>query len=222
MFALEARYVGWKMPVVKRTPVELSDSSIMQGSARKLSYFGYDFEVPWEIDEAKTKQAGKMQLVAFRSGNALLVSSMAPKQFVSTFLSSDKADQPGLRGLYGEDILQSDYLLKRAILEATPDKVGLLTPRKDAVGIAMLLITKGVIMPRGAETGIFRIRTGNFEGFQYGDPHGRPNSIDIQLFADDGGLAFLFTQQEKGAEPAISQAEINRVLQSLRKSTNPN
>src|SRR6266852_906843 len=85
MFALEARYVGWKMPIVKRTPRDLSDLAFSSQPVQKLSYFGYEFEVPWEVDEAKTKQTGKMQLVAFRSGNALLFSRMAPKEFVSTF-----------------------------------------------------------------------------------------------------------------------------------------
>lgn len=108
MFALETRYVGWKMPIVKRTPTELPDQSITQASGQNLSYFGYEFEVPWEIDEAKSKQVGQMQLVALRSGNSLLVSRMAPKEFVKDFLSTGKADPAGLRNLYGEEVLQSD------------------------------------------------------------------------------------------------------------------
>src|SRR6266852_3311823 len=72
MFALEARYVGWKIPVVKRTPVELGDLSISQASGRKLDYFGYEFEVPWSVDEAKSRQVGKMQLIALRTGNSIL------------------------------------------------------------------------------------------------------------------------------------------------------
>ena len=48
MFVLEARYVGWKMPVVKKTPADLPDQSIAKGSAQKLAYFGYEFDVPWE------------------------------------------------------------------------------------------------------------------------------------------------------------------------------
>ncbi|PYU16735.1 MAG: hypothetical protein DMG37_01640 [Acidobacteria bacterium] len=140
MFALEARYVGWKMPVVKKTPTELPDQSIAQGSARKLAYFGYEFEVPWELDEAKSKQVGQLQLVAFLSGNTLLVSRIAPKEFVNDFLSTGKADSTGVKALYGEDVLKSDYSLKERILGATPDNVGLLTPRKEAVGSAMLVV----------------------------------------------------------------------------------
>jgi hypothetical protein len=209
MFALEARYVGWKAPVVKSTPRDLSDLTVSSRPVQKLSYFGYEFEVPWEVDEARAKQTGRMQLVAFRSGNALLFSRMAPKEFVNTFL---KANPEGLQKLYGEDAPASDYALHRLILEATPAKVGLLTPRREAVGGAMLLVMKGIMVPRGGESGIFRIRTNDLQGFQYGDPQQRPKTVDVEIFADDGGFAFLFSQQEKGPVPAITQSEINRVF----------
>lgn len=222
MFALEARYAGWKMPIVKRTPTELPDQSIAQASVQKLNYFGYEFEVPWEIDKAKSKQVGQMQLVAFRSGNALLVSRMAPKEFVKDFLSTGKADPAGLRNLYGGEVLQSDYLLKQRIFEVTPEKVGLLTPRKEAVGSAMLLLIKGIMMPSGAESGIYQIRAGDFRGFQFGDPRTRPRSIDLEIYNQDGGLGFIFSQPQNTSDTAVTQAEINRVIQSVRKSTNQN
>jgi hypothetical protein len=220
MFALEVRYVGWKMPMVKRTPTELPDQSITQAPGQKLDYFGYEFEVPWETDEAKSKQVGQMQLVAFRSGNSLLVSRMAPKEFVNDFLSTGKTDPAGLRNLYGEGVLQSDYTLKQRILEATPEKVGLLTPRKEAVESAMLLIIKGIMMPSGAESGIYQIRARDFRGFQFGDPRNRPKSIDLEIYNQDGGLGFIFTQRQNAPEPAITQPQINRVIQSLRKLPN--
>ena len=213
-FALEVRYICWKMPVVKKTPTELIDQSIAQVRGRKLTDFGYEFEVPWEIDETKSKQVGKMQLVSFRSGNSLLVSKMALKEFVTTSLQTNPA---GMRALYGENVFQSDYSLKEMILEVTPNKVGLLTPRKEAVGSAMLLVMKGIMMPREAESGIYRIRTENFQGFQFGDPRSRPKSLDIEIYNEDGGLGFIFAQRENGSEPPITQAEINRVIQSVRK-----
>jgi hypothetical protein len=219
MFVLEARYVGWKTPVVKRTPVELSDQSISQAPGRRLTYFGYEFEVPWDIDEAKSKQVGQMQLVAFRRGISLVISRSASKEFVTTFLQTNPA---GMRALYGENVFQSDYSLKEMILEVTPNKVGLLTPRKEAVGSAMLLVIKGIMMPRGGESGIYRVRTGDFRGFQFGDPRNRLRSLTVEIYDGDGGLGFIFAQRENGSEPPITQAEINRVIRSVRKSTNPN
>src|ERR1700724_4555081 len=76
MASLEARYMGWKLPVVERTPVELADVSISQIPGRKLTYSGYEFEIPWDVDEEKTRQVGKIQLIALRSGHAILFSNI--------------------------------------------------------------------------------------------------------------------------------------------------
>lgn len=221
LFVLETRYLGWKFPLVEKTPIELTDLSISQAPGQRLSYFGYEFEVPWDIDQEKTKQTGKMELITFRSGNALLFSSAAPKEFVQTFLSSTQVDPDKVRKFWGEAALESDYSLHRLILEATPGEVSLFTRREDAVRSAMLILFKGIMMPRGGESGIFRVRTGKFQGFQYGDPQMRPKSLNVEIFADDGGLYFVFAQRSEEPAPSITQAEINRIIQSARKISGP-
>jgi hypothetical protein len=221
LFVLETRYVGWKFPVVRKTPVELTDLSVSQAPGQRISYFGYEFDVPWEIDQEKTKQTGKMELVAFRSGNALLFSKAAPKEFVRTFLSATKVNPDKVRNLWGEDVLASDYSLYRFILEATPPQVTLFTRREDAVRNSMLILFKGIMTPRGGESGIFRVRTDKFRGFQYGDPQARPKSLNVEIFADDGGLSFAFAQRGEGPASAITQAEINRVIQTVHRIPEP-
>lgn len=220
-FALEARYTAWKLPVVKKVPIELSDLSVSKVPGQKFTYSGYEFELPWPVDVSKTKRVNPTSVViVFRAGNALWFSKVPPKEFVNEFPAMSRADAGGLRQLYGEDALRSDYSLTNLVLETTPREIGLLSNRRQAAGGAMLLLVKGIMIPSGGETGIFRIRTGDFQGFQYGDPRSRPRSIDVEVFADDGGLAFLFAQSEKGPVPAITQAEINEVLQSVRKASN--
>ncbi len=218
LFVLETHYVGWKFPLVKKTPTELTDLSISQAPGQRLSYFGYEFEVPWgDLDEGKMKRMGKRQLIVFRSGNAILFSRAAPKEFVQTFLSTTKVDPDKVRNLWGEEALASDYSLHRLILEATPGEVTLFTRREDVVRSSMLILFKGIMTPRGGESGIFRVRTDKFQGFQYGDPQTRPKSLNVEIFADDGGLGFVFAQRGEGLFPAITQAEINRVIQTVRK-----
>ena len=221
LFVLETRYVEWKSPLVKKTPKELTDLSVSQAPGQKLSYFGYEFEVPWDLDEQKTKQIGKMELIAFRSGNAILFSKAAPREFVQTFLSSTKVDPDKVRNFWGEEALESDYSLHRLILEATPGQVTLFTRREDAARGAMLLVMKGIMIPRSGESGVFRLRTGKFQGFQYGDPQARPKSLNVEIFADDGGLSFAFAQKAEGTALAITQAEINRVVQTVHKISEP-
>lgn len=218
MFVIETRYIAWKAPIVKKAPIELTDLSISQMPGRKLSYFGYEFEVPWnDVDNDKTKQVGEMQVIVFRSGNSILFSKMPPKEFVNTFLSMSKENSAGLRAIYGEDALQSDYSFRRLILETTPERVTLFSSRKDSIGNAMLLVIKGVMIPRGGESGIYWIHTSNFQGYQYGNPQSRPKSLDVELFTEDEGLGFIFSQKEKGATSAISQGDINRVIQTVHK-----
>ena len=223
LFMVETRYVGWKFPEVVRVPVELGDLSVAQGAGRTLSYFGYEFEAPWDdVDEAKGKQVGKVQLIAFRSDKAILFSRMAPKEFVTEFLTNTKINPRDLRALYGEEALQSDYALHRLILEATPGKINLLTPRQEAVGNAMLLVMKGIMVPGRGETEIYRVRTEKFQGFQFGDPKSRPKSVNIEMYAKDGGLSFIFVQREKGNAEGITQAEINRVIRTARRAPDEN
>lgn len=139
---------------------------------------------------------------------------------MNDFLSTGKGDPVGMKALYGDDVFESDYLLKERIFEMTPDKAGLFTPQKEAAGNAMLLVIKGIMMPSGGESGVYRIRTGDFRGFQFADNRSRPRSLDLEIDNEEGGFGFIFVQQQRGSEPSITQAEINCVMQSLRKSSN--
>jgi hypothetical protein len=218
MFVLETRYVAWKFPAVKKAPVELADLTVSSASGRKLSYFGYEFEVPWDdLDEGKTKQAGALQLIVFRSGKVILFSRMAPKEFVETFLSSTRIERDNFRKLCGDVALESDYSLKRVILEVTPGRINLLTPRPEATRGMTLLMMKGIMIPRGGESGIFRVRNEKFQGFQFGDPKTRPKTMSVEMFGEDGGLSFIFAQKVEGPIPGFTQEELNRVMQTARK-----
>jgi hypothetical protein len=220
MATFQARYVGRKFPVVKMTPTALQDSSMLAGPIQKLTYAGFEFEVPWTVDETKTRQISPTsEVIAFTSGNAIWFSRIPRKDFVHTFRKCSGLDEGGLRQLFG-DAVDSDYALHKLILNSTPEKIGLLSGRREAVAGAMLLLYKGMMMSGDAETGIFQVQTNAFRGFQYGDPLRRPKTVDVEMFADDGGLAFLFVQRQSGPVPSITQAEINRVVQSAHAVAN--
>ena len=217
VIAFEARYFGLKMPAVNQIPKELADRSICKSAVRKVNYLGYGFEVPWDVDDEKTRMVGRMQLISLRSGNAILFSRMAPGEFVQTFSSTSKVSFNDLMKLYGPDALKSDYALHRRILDATPAKITPFSDRRDAVSTAMLVMVKGIMLPAAAESGVFHVTASGYEGFQYGDPQRRPKTISIEIYANDGGLSFMFTQREQGSVRPISQAEINRVIGTIRR-----
>jgi hypothetical protein len=215
---LEAHSAARKLPFVKLTPIELTDLSVSQAPGMKLSYFGYEFEIPWtDIDKEKTKViGGNKAIFVFRSGNALSVWSGPPHEFMNCLLEQGKIDRETFRKVYGNEVLRSDYNFMRLILETTPDKITLLSTKKTAVSQGLLLTVKAISVPGDPNSGIFAVQGKEFKGFQYGRPQSPPKHLSVELFPEDGHLDLLFGQKENGPT-VISQADINRVVQTIHK-----
>jgi len=217
LMVLETRYLSWKVPFTKKTPVPLANTAVSSAPGTKLSFFGYEFEVPWEdVDASRTKRVNNMASIFFRSGNAMVISSVPPRDFVRSLMSSGGLDDESFRRIYGDEALRSDYLLKRSIFENTPDKVTLLTQKPTIASRSMMLMTKATIAPE-KDSEIYSVRCNGFEGFQLGNPADRPATIALELYADDGELEFVLMQRKQGPPSSISQADINRILQSIRR-----
>jgi hypothetical protein len=223
LIVLEARYMTRKAPAVSMAPAQLADFSVSRPPGRKLSYFGYDFEVPWnDVDESKTgviPDTNKAMIV-FQSGNALSVWHGSPRAFLNQVLSNDKIDQNTLRRIVGDEALQSDFALYRTILQMTPDKMTPFESQSDAGNQALILLVKGISMPPGAGSGIFAVNAGEFSGFQFGRPQNPSGQVSVRLFSDTSSLNFIFNQK-LGGPAFISQPDINRLLQTLRKTASP-
>jgi hypothetical protein len=217
-FVLEAHNVARKLPFVKRTPVELTDLSISHAPGMNLSYFGYEFEIPWtDIDQEKTKiVGGNKVIIVFRSGNAMSVWSGPPHEFMNGLLEQMKIDRDTFRKIYGDEALQSDYNFQRLILETTPDKITLFSSRKTAVSQGVLLTVKALCVPGDPDSGIFAVQGKEFKGFQYGRPQSPPKHLSVELFPEDGHLDLLIEQKNNGPT-VISQADINRIVQTIHK-----
>lgn len=215
-WVLEAHNVARKLPFVKRTPAALSDLSIAQASGMKLSYFGYEFEVPWtDIDTEKTKTiGGNKAIIAFHSGNVLSIWSGQPHEFMNGLFEAGKIDRNSFRELYGDEALQSDYNFKRLILETTPDKVTLLSDERTDVSQGILLMVKAICVPGDPNSGIYSVQGKEFKGFQYGRPQSPPKQLSIELFPPNGHLDLIFGQKMNGPT-VISQADINRIVQTI-------
>lgn len=219
MFALEARNIARKFPVVKNTPIELPDLSLSESPGKKLSYFGYEFEVPWEdIDQTKSRVVrGNKAVVAFRSGNVLMVWKGSPHDLVNTVLKTGKIDPETFRKLYGDESLESDFNFQRIMLETTPDTITPFVSKKQAVSQSMLLLMKGIAAPRGAESGIFAVTAGEFKGFQFGRPLSARSGFDVELYSESDSLDFIFAPKVNGPT-AISQQDVNRILHTLHRA----
>lgn len=225
----EARYLTRKAPAVRLAPSQLADSSISSAPGKKLSYFGYEFEVPWnDVDESKSGPIPDTNkaMIVFQSGNYLSVWHGSQRAFLNQLLSNDKIDQNTLRRIVGDEALQSDYALYRTILQMTPDKLTPFESQTDAANQALLLLVKGLCLPPGSDSGVFAVTSDQFSGFQFGRPDNPSGEVSVRLFSDSSSLNFIFVHPA-GGSTVISQPDINRILHSVHKAlpppaTNPN
>jgi hypothetical protein len=217
-FFLTKRYIN--NPVMWKVPAALPDLTISTAPGMKLSYFGWEFEVPWnDLDPGKTKAIGKppwqWQVIGFRSGRQI-VFMRHPANEWSKLLPppTDPKLKNAYKRLFGADA-SSDYAFTRATLEATPDQLTPFTFRRQAVRLALLLFFKSAeVGVHNAKSGIFMIDTSGFRGFQYGNPAKQPGTDDV-LYSERGGIEFHFGSRSPNKAP-IPQADINRVIQTVK------
>ena len=217
----ETRWLARKSPFVNNTPATLPDATISNEPGRKLSYLGYEFEAPWQdLDEGKSKIIRNLPVavIAFHAHNSILLSVVPPRDFVDTISKATPTYPMIFRRMYGDQVLQSDYALLKAVYNATPRKITLFSSRQDAVGLSMILIVKAIIAPT-ADSEIYSIRSKDFQGFQLGNPSHRPARIEIKLFGEDVHLEFSIQQKANDVAPSITQAELNRIIQTVHKAS---
>ena len=209
------------LPVARVVPAELQDHSISQSPVKKLSYFGYEFEVPWsDLDESQTTLHPKtkpqfMVDLHFHSGLQLIVSAVPPENWVNGLAQDFKVPKQRITLNFG----RSDYDVEKTILEFSPDNMHYwsLLPRVHYRDQFLLMI-KSIAAMKSAETGIFNIRNQGFQGFQQGNPKQRPPSIYIHLFDKFGSIEFTLVGKDYSDPEGITQSQINRIVESLRRS----
>lgn len=197
---------------LKWTPVPLPDKSVSTTEHKKVSALGYQFELPWDdlLEEkaVEVPRFGGIHGFAFRSGNEL-----------SLTVNEQKAQIEPLRKGLGDGFYRSDYDFRRAMLEVTPQDLTMLA-RLDVVRRnESLLLMKGIYGP--SDPHVLEIQTGTFRGFQYrADPQLSFTCVD-ELYSQDEDVTLRFRQKGPGIAPMLTQAEINRVLQSIHKVAEP-
>jgi hypothetical protein len=206
-------------------PVELTDASISPAAGSKLSYFGYEFELPWsDIDASRSKADLKLNraVITLRSGLQVSVTALPPKDFINAVASSYTSPQlfePFVASEFGSEASRSDYEFLRRLYNFTPEKMDrwALSSAVHYRESMLLTIKSAALLPWAADSGIFNVRNAEYRGFQQGRPDARPTGIAVTLFSEDGGIEFIFSQTSYGNPAGVSQAEINRVIQSVRK-----
>jgi hypothetical protein len=158
--------------------------------------------------------------LVFRSGLNLIVSSGPARVFPNGFAREWRVSPQSLESVFGQGALESDYGFRQKLYQFTPDKmhVWALSPRVHYREQFLLRLKAIALSGFSADTGIFNIRNQNWYGFQLGDPHAHPRNVNVHLFADDGSIELTFAVSDSQNTAAVTQPEINRIVQSLRKA----
>lgn len=217
-FALSARRMGRQAPIANSTPAELRDTAISSVRGSTISFDGIEFEVPWaEYDREKSKVVGSWALLHFLPNRTILLCVAQPKSFMNDTFKQKEMTPELLTSLYGPDVLDSDYNVKRAIYGTTPSEITLFTPSGRAAGLASIVLIKSIMAPT-TDWAIYNVQGDEFRGIQLGDPIRRPRKMCIELYAkDDFEFEFNLEQTATGPTPAILQSELNRIIQTAKR-----
>jgi len=198
-------------------PSPLPDSSISTVPGTAVDLFGYQFEVPWQgpATVGDSPDHGAARVVQPSGQRSIFFfNPVNDRGLVKTLraqLTARGSDPSAANAYLGAE---SDYDLERSILYATPNQLSLMFPdRREVFAAARLMIKKDTERSPGA--GLYSFKIGDLRGFQFGDP-GRANSMSIDAY-DSHDRKFEFVIGSKpGPATAITQPEINRLLQTLR------
>jgi hypothetical protein len=203
-------YITKNTPAVaKVVPAQLRDVSVSSAASKKLTYFGYEFEVPWsDLDDSQTKvcDCANLQTVELRFQSGL-------KLFFA------------FRAKYSAE----EYAMMKRVYEVAPDQIHyweFCTSSSSRQRMLLLVAKSSFLQGVGlgsssnpAESGIFNIESSYSEGFQYGDTRVRPDQIQLNLFVDDANAKIRILQAAYDEPAGVTQPELNRIIQSLHKAT---
>ncbi len=215
-------YMAKKSPFARIVSTDLQDKSVSDAPGTKLSFIGYEFEVPWsDLDETQTRlypkdkpEKCKVDL-HFRSGLRLLVTAVPPREWANILVTEFKV--PSQRA---EAAIKSDYSFVSGLYELTPDRMHYWALSPDVHTRETFWLTiKSVVLSSSAASGIFNLQNQSSKGFQQGNPQARPYGIVVHLYSDDGSVEMIFVQKDYKSSAGVTQSEINRIVQSLRKAT---
>jgi hypothetical protein len=223
-------YAAKQVPAVSRVvPAELTDDTISQAPGTKLSYLGYDFEIPWnDLDQSKTELYPKDKpdktavVLTFRSGLRLRLTAFPTGEWRTLFTTDFKLSPQQFEQFVGHEGAKSDYVFLKSLYEFTPDKMHYWAWSSSThAHDVMVIMLKSIAPAKAAETGIFDLQAGSFRGFQQGSPTARTDQLLVTLYSDDGNVEFTLWQKGYKNTVGVTQPEINRIVQSVQRVRPP-
>jgi len=202
-------------PTLALTPQPLKDYGANPQEGMSFSQFGYAFDAPWK-DVDTVRNFKSLTLISFKSGQTVVFYD--PKQTIDPLkVIRETTAQNGkdLGVLFGRDVPTSNYQVLNTVLSTTPDDYSLLWLSNDLVRHSILLTIKHGELVNGVSR-VYSIETEGLRGFQKGDPLHDEKATIVDLFDKQDHHFELWFVTQKGASARITQADINRVIETIR------
>ncbi|MBI2682030.1 MAG: hypothetical protein HYX26_02225 [Acidobacteriales bacterium] len=182
-------------------------------AAKKLTYYGYDFDVAWT--EIKQERKYKAITVLNFSGGGFVIFQDPAQSVKALQVMSIPAQYRGtsLEDLFGPEVTRSNFAFQSAVLNTTPADVGLFSSRQKMVRNSIFLVFKSVVVK--SKGGLYKFQTQWVQGFQIGDPERDATVTLIAFDARDNQIEIHIGSDKKSAH-RYTQADVNRVIFSLR------
>jgi hypothetical protein len=205
----QAKKLGESQPCLRLgvQPMSIGDADGTPGT--KEAFFGYEFEVPWSNVEAKVVR----QTAMVNTGNGHGLIFWNPAERLQLFDDTNTRDAFG--SVLGKDAARSNYDLTKHILDVTPEQISPTLSKREANGRLTLLHMKSGLYCGKGQPAFYLYQQSDLNCLQIGG-FGAGRVVEVKCFDGmDRELNFHFSAGQD-ASAVLTQAEINRVIQTLR------
>jgi|HubBroStandDraft_2_1064218.scaffolds.fasta_scaffold139632_2 hypothetical protein len=216
----QAKKMGESQPCLRLgvQPLVIADADVASGT--KEAFFGYEFEVPWPSVDAKVIR----QIATVTTGNGPGLVFWNPADRRQLFDSTRKWTHPNTRdalgSILGKDAARSNYDLIEQILDTTPEQISPIMSKREANGRLTLLRMKSALYCDKGRPAFYSYQRSGLNCLQAGE-FGVGRGVEVKCFDGmDRELNFHFSAGQD-ARTVFTQAEINRVVQTLRPVEKP-
>jgi hypothetical protein len=216
-FLLYTKWNARKTPELWRVPTPLPAVSAEASTGKTYTYFGYELESPWTELTLEKKFRSEV-ILYFSAGTFILIFEPGESPDEIPPVKQESLDfGPAPTSVFGAATLQSRYALLSKILNVTPGDLRLTWSRQEMAENSVLLLMKDISVSR-FKGHLYSFQTETVRGFQEGDP-GSTAPVVIEAFDAQDRKIELWIGAKRGATFVASQADVSRIIYSLRPAT---
>lgn len=214
---LSSQHLGKTDPQLSIIPVSIPSKDEAPLSNSSIEHYGFMFRLP---NKGIARTIEQTTLVRFPNG---ILEFPRPSRYEGSLLFTAVHSDNDAKKLLSQEMLHSQFKVLQAAMLATPEQVKWWRFRSSQNRrAALLLVSKFVALTESSPGHLFGIRpiyaiaSGEFHGFQLGNPDVPPYDARIDLFdGADRHLAFDIWGSE-GHGQVLTQEEINAMVASIR------